>query len=292
MNIKQLARLTGELGDPVSEGTVHNVLKGRVSHARYATIRPLCAALGLDYNTVLAEISRPLLRPRTLPEDFQHLTDDQWRALLEVAKQLRIANESRQRPADSSGRCATGRVRTAHSSGTDRAVGSGSASRASRRRSRRSAQAARSSVDIASSPGWSGLSIRTTAAGVSPTIRVGHLADHPLRATSCWWPGRHWCSRDTCSVPPKLNRRDDDTFTHRRDPHRIAKEQRAPDRQQRADPAQRRPDPEQDQGGQRKAADERIAFAMNRRNCARMELPIDIEVSLPIRLDPNRDLPR
>ena len=96
VNIKQLARLTRELGDPVSEGTVHNVLKSRVSHSRYDTIRPLCAALDLDYNAVLAEISRPAYLVRTLPEDFHHLTDDQWRALVEMAKQFRIANEGRQ----------------------------------------------------------------------------------------------------------------------------------------------------------------------------------------------------
>ena len=45
MNIKQLARRTAELGDPVSEGTVHNVLKSRVSHSRYDTIRPLCLSI-------------------------------------------------------------------------------------------------------------------------------------------------------------------------------------------------------------------------------------------------------
>jgi hypothetical protein len=100
LNIKQLARLTTNLGDPVSEGTVHNVLKGRVSHARYDTIRPLCTALDLDYNTVLAELDRPTHQARALPEDFHHLTDDQWRALLEVAKQFRITNEGRQRPRD------------------------------------------------------------------------------------------------------------------------------------------------------------------------------------------------
>ncbi len=98
VNIKQLARLTAELGDPVSGGTVHNVLKGRVSRARYDTIRPLCAALDLDCNAVLAELDRPAHRIRTIPEDFHHLTDDQWRSLLKVAKQLRIANEGRQRP--------------------------------------------------------------------------------------------------------------------------------------------------------------------------------------------------
>ena len=100
VNIKQLARLTADLGDPVSEGTVHNVLKSRVSHSRYDTIRPLCAALGLDYNTVLAEISRPAHRARAVPDDFHHLTDDQWRAVVELAKQFRIANEGRQRTTD------------------------------------------------------------------------------------------------------------------------------------------------------------------------------------------------
>ena len=100
VNIKQLARLTVDLGDPVSEGTVHNVLKSRVSHSRYDTIRPLCAALDLDYNAVLAEISRPAYRVRALPDDFHHLTDDQWRAVVELAKQFRIANEGRQRTAD------------------------------------------------------------------------------------------------------------------------------------------------------------------------------------------------
>jgi transcriptional regulator with XRE-family HTH domain len=98
LNIKQLARRTAELGHPVSEGTVHNVLKGRVSHARYDTIRPLCAALDLDYNAVLAEIRRPPHQRRVLPDDFHHLTDEQWRALVELAKQLRIANEGRERP--------------------------------------------------------------------------------------------------------------------------------------------------------------------------------------------------
>ena len=99
MNIKQLARRTAELGDPVSEGTVHNVLKSRVSHSRYDTIRPLCVALDLDYNAVLSEVRRPAHQIRALPEDFHHLTDDQWRSLVEVAKQFRIANEGRQRPA-------------------------------------------------------------------------------------------------------------------------------------------------------------------------------------------------
>src|SRR5689334_15548973 len=97
VNIKQLARLTAEAGDPVSEGTVHNVLKSRVSHSRYDTIRPLCAALDLDYNAVLAELRRPAYQVRTLPDDVHHLTDDQWRALVELAKQFRIANEGRQR---------------------------------------------------------------------------------------------------------------------------------------------------------------------------------------------------
>ncbi len=101
MNIKQLARRTAELGDPVSEGTVHNVLKSRVSHSRYDTIRPLCVALDLDYNAVLTELRRPARQIRTLPDDFHHLTDDQWRALVELAKQFRIANEGRQRPASS-----------------------------------------------------------------------------------------------------------------------------------------------------------------------------------------------
>ncbi len=103
MNIKQLARRTTELGDPVSEGTVHNVLKSRVSHSRYDTIRPLCVALDLDYNAVLTELRRPAHQVRTLPEDFHHLTDDQWRALVELAKQFRIANEGRQRPAGTTG---------------------------------------------------------------------------------------------------------------------------------------------------------------------------------------------
>ena len=103
VNIKQLARLTTDLGDPVSEGTVHNVLKSRVSHSRYDTIRPLCAALDLDYNAVLAELSRPAYRVRTLPEDFHHLTDDQWRSLIELAKQFRIANEGRQRSVERPG---------------------------------------------------------------------------------------------------------------------------------------------------------------------------------------------
>jgi transcriptional regulator with XRE-family HTH domain len=99
MNIKQLARRTAELGDPVSEGTVHNVLKSRVSHSRYDTIRPLCSALDLDYNAVLAELRRPAHLTRHPTDDFNHLTDDQWRALVELAKQFRIANEGRQRPA-------------------------------------------------------------------------------------------------------------------------------------------------------------------------------------------------
>jgi hypothetical protein len=97
LNIKQLARLTADLDDPVSEGTIHNVIKGRVTHARYDTIRPLCTALELDYNSVLAELRRPAHRVRAMPEDFHHLTDEQWRSLIEVAKQFRIANEGRQR---------------------------------------------------------------------------------------------------------------------------------------------------------------------------------------------------
>ena len=100
VNIKQLARLTADLGEPVSEGTVHNVLKSRVSHSRDDTIRPMCAALDLDYNAVLAELNRPAYRARLLPDDFHHLTDDQWRALVELAKQFRIANEGRQRTTD------------------------------------------------------------------------------------------------------------------------------------------------------------------------------------------------
>ncbi len=70
LNIKQLARRTTALGDPVSEGTVHNVLKDRVSHARYDTIRPLCHALGLDYNTVLADIDRPTRQTRSLSHEL------------------------------------------------------------------------------------------------------------------------------------------------------------------------------------------------------------------------------
>ena len=97
LNIKQLARRTVDLGDPVSEGTIHNVIKGRVAHSRYDTIRPLCTALDLDYNTVLAELRRPTHQSRPVPDDFHHLTDDQWRSLLEIAKQFRIANEGRQR---------------------------------------------------------------------------------------------------------------------------------------------------------------------------------------------------
>jgi transcriptional regulator with XRE-family HTH domain len=97
LNIKQLARLTVDLDDPVSEGTIHNVIKGRVTHPRYDTIRPLCTALDLDYNTVLAELRRPAHQVRTLPDDFHHLTDEQWRSLIEIAKQFRIANEGRQR---------------------------------------------------------------------------------------------------------------------------------------------------------------------------------------------------
>jgi transcriptional regulator with XRE-family HTH domain len=101
MNIKQLARRTAELGQPVSEGTVHNVLKSRVSHSRYDTIQPLCLALDLDYNAVLAELRRPAHQSRQVPDDFHHLSDEQWRALVELAKQLRIANEGRRRPAGS-----------------------------------------------------------------------------------------------------------------------------------------------------------------------------------------------
>jgi transcriptional regulator with XRE-family HTH domain len=100
LNIKQLARLTAELDDPVSEGTIHNVIKGRVAHPRYATIRPLCLALDLDYNEVLAELRRPARQVRTLPDDFHHLTDEQWRSLVDVARQFRIANEGRQRAAE------------------------------------------------------------------------------------------------------------------------------------------------------------------------------------------------
>jgi hypothetical protein len=108
VNIKQLARLTAALGEPVSEGTVHNVLKSRVSHSRYDTIRPLCAALDLDYDAVLAEISRPAFRVRTMPQDFHYLTDDQWRSLVELAKQFRIANEGRQQTGEApGGGCAT-----------------------------------------------------------------------------------------------------------------------------------------------------------------------------------------
>jgi transcriptional regulator with XRE-family HTH domain len=100
LNIKQLARLTADLDDPVSEGTIHNVIKGRVAHPRYDTIRPLCAALDLDYNALLAELHRPAHQVRDLPDDFHYLTDEQWRCLIEVAKQFRIANEGRQRSTD------------------------------------------------------------------------------------------------------------------------------------------------------------------------------------------------
>jgi transcriptional regulator with XRE-family HTH domain len=100
LNIKQLARLTAELDDPVSEGTIHNVIKGRVTHPRYDTIRPLCAALDLDYNALLAELRRPAHQVRAMPDDFHYLTEEQWRCLLEVAKQFRIANEGRQRSTD------------------------------------------------------------------------------------------------------------------------------------------------------------------------------------------------
>jgi len=63
-----------------------------------------------------------------------------------------------------------------------------------------------------------------------------------------------------------VGRRHDDALTHRRHPHRIAEKQRTPDGQQRADPAERRPDPEQNQAGKSKAADERIALGVHRRN--------------------------
>ena len=53
---------------------------------------------------------------------------------------------------------------------------------------------------------------------------------------------------------------------YRRDPHGIAEEQRAPDREAGADPAERRPDPEQDQAGQREGTDEGVAFGMDRRD--------------------------
>ena len=101
LNIKQLARLTADLDDPVSEGTIHNVVKGRVRHPRYATIRPLCTALDLDYDAVLADLRRPAHRVRAMPDDFHHLTDEQWRSLVDVARQFRIANEDRQRAAES-----------------------------------------------------------------------------------------------------------------------------------------------------------------------------------------------
>jgi transcriptional regulator with XRE-family HTH domain len=100
LNIKQLARLTADLDDPVSEGTIHNVIKGRVTHPRYATIRPLCVALDLDYNAVLADLRRPAHQLRAMPDDFHHLTDEQWRSLVDVARQFRIANEGRQRAAE------------------------------------------------------------------------------------------------------------------------------------------------------------------------------------------------
>lgn len=100
LNIKQLARLTAELDDPVSEGTIHNVVKERVSHPRYATIRPLCVALDLDYDAVLADLRRPAHQVRAMPDDFHHLTDEQWRSLVDVARQFRIANEGRQRTAE------------------------------------------------------------------------------------------------------------------------------------------------------------------------------------------------
>jgi hypothetical protein len=35
-----------------------------------------------------------------MPEDVHHLTDEQWRSLIQIAQQFRIANESRQRTTD------------------------------------------------------------------------------------------------------------------------------------------------------------------------------------------------
>jgi hypothetical protein len=57
-----------------------------------------------------------------------------------------------------------------------------------------------------------------------------------------------------------------DTVSHRRHADGIAEKQRAPDGQQRADPPQWRPQQEQDQAHEGKAADEEIAFGMNRRD--------------------------
>src|SRR5215470_6567192 len=55
-------------------------------------------------------------------------------------------------------------------------------------------------------------------------------------------------------------------LARRRHPVGIAEEQRAPDRHHGADPAEWRPQPEQDQAHERKDADERQPFAMDRNN--------------------------
>src|SRR5579862_1531462 len=62
-----------------------------------------------------------------------------------------------------------------------------------------------------------------------------------------------------------VGRRHDDAVAHWRHPRWIAEEIRAPQRRNRADPAERRPEPKQYEAHQRKAADERIALRMDRR---------------------------
>ena len=59
----------------------------------------------------------------------------------------------------------------------------------------------------------------------------------------------------------------------------IAEEQRAPDGEHGADPAERRPEPEQNEARQRKAADERIALGMDRRDLRADGIAIDMGAS-------------
>ena len=62
-----------------------------------------------------------------------------------------------------------------------------------------------------------------------------------------------------------VGRRDHEPFGDRRHARRVAEEIRAPERQHRAEPAERRPQDEQHEARERKAADERIAFRVDRR---------------------------
>ena len=65
-----------------------------------------------------------------------------------------------------------------------------------------------------------------------------------------------------------VGRRDHQALAHRRDALGIAEEIDAPDREDAADPAERAPQPVEDEGRNREAGDEDVAFRMDRRESA------------------------